>query len=94
MRNRSPPEGSIAEAYLMEECVTFCSRYLEDVESKFNKIRRSDDICGDRIVEFQIFSNLGRHIGRQDCISLPKEIISKAHRYVLFNCSEVESFIK
>ncbi|XP_074352365.1 uncharacterized protein LOC141691534 [Apium graveolens] len=28
VRNRSKPEGSIAEGYLAEECVTFCSRFL------------------------------------------------------------------
>ncbi|KAE8734333.1 hypothetical protein F3Y22_tig00000773pilonHSYRG00216 [Hibiscus syriacus] len=27
-RNKSYPEGSIAEGYLAEECMTFCSRYL------------------------------------------------------------------
>ncbi|XP_057249394.1 uncharacterized protein LOC125495744 [Beta vulgaris subsp. vulgaris] len=27
---RSRPEGSIAEGYMMEECLTFCSRYLHD----------------------------------------------------------------
>ncbi|XP_074359754.1 uncharacterized protein LOC141699836 [Apium graveolens] len=28
VRNRRKPEGSIAEGYLAEECVTFCSRFL------------------------------------------------------------------
>ncbi|KAK5793831.1 hypothetical protein PVK06_034990 [Gossypium arboreum] len=32
-RNKRYPEGSIAEGYLAEECMTFCSRYLEDVWS-------------------------------------------------------------
>lgn len=96
VRNRSYPEGSIVEAYMMEECVNFCSRYLEDVETKFNKIHRNDDThseSGESIVEFPIFSNPGHHIGRRNSIALEKEIITKAHQYVLFNCGEIESFI-
>ena len=34
LRNKSHPEGSIAEWYIAEECATFCSRYLHDVEIK------------------------------------------------------------
>ncbi|XP_020249742.1 uncharacterized protein LOC109827184 [Asparagus officinalis] len=37
VRNRSRPEGSIAEGYLMEEATIFCARYLDDVESKLNR---------------------------------------------------------
>ena len=33
LRNRARPEGSIAEAYVSAECITFCARYWEDVES-------------------------------------------------------------
>ncbi|XP_075100759.1 uncharacterized protein LOC142176620 isoform X2 [Nicotiana tabacum] len=29
VRNCACPEGSIAEAYIANECMTFCSRYLE-----------------------------------------------------------------
>lgn len=94
VRNRSRPEGSIAEGYLMEECLNFCSRYLENVETKFNKTHRNDDTHGESTVEFPIFSNPGHHIGRTDCVVLDKEIISKAHQYVLFNCGETESFIE
>ncbi|KAK1379855.1 hypothetical protein POM88_026599 [Heracleum sosnowskyi] len=36
VRNRSKPEGSIAEGYLAEECLTFCSRFLSgDAVPKF-----------------------------------------------------------
>ncbi|KAK2993241.1 hypothetical protein RJ640_015720 [Escallonia rubra] len=44
VRNRSRPEGSIAEGYWLEECVTFCSRYLnDDIETKLNRPVRLDD---------------------------------------------------
>jgi hypothetical protein len=34
--NKACPEGSIAEGYISEECVTFCSRFLEDIDTKIN----------------------------------------------------------
>ena len=36
VRNRSKPEGSIAEGYLADECVTFCSRFLGGEEGNSN----------------------------------------------------------
>ncbi|GJS30699.1 hypothetical protein Tco_0491319 [Tanacetum coccineum] len=36
VRNKAKPEGSIAEGYVAEEALTFCSRYLkDDVETDF-----------------------------------------------------------
>ncbi|XP_025661460.1 uncharacterized protein [Arachis hypogaea] len=40
VRNRAQAEASIAEGYLAEECLTFCSRYFEDIETRFNRARR------------------------------------------------------
>ncbi|KAM2684022.1 hypothetical protein EV1_045569 [Malus domestica] len=34
VRNKGYPEGSIAEAYLVDECLSFCSMYLRGVESR------------------------------------------------------------
>ncbi|XP_020979528.1 uncharacterized protein LOC110272063 [Arachis ipaensis] len=46
VRNRSHPEGSIAEGYLANECINFCSRYLhEDVQTRFNRVPRNNDEC-------------------------------------------------
>ncbi|KAK2653264.1 hypothetical protein Ddye_013120 [Dipteronia dyeriana] len=43
VRNKARPEGSIAKGYLADECVTFCSRYMDGVETKFNKSERNYD---------------------------------------------------
>nr|GEV52098.1 hypothetical protein [Tanacetum cinerariifolium] len=43
VRNRVQPEGSIAEAYIKDECLTFCSRYFEGVETLFNRPSRYDE---------------------------------------------------
>jgi hypothetical protein len=41
VRNRSRPEGSIAKAYVADECLTFCSKYLDDVDTIFNREPRN-----------------------------------------------------
>jgi hypothetical protein len=41
VRNRSQPEGSIAEAYVANECLTFYSKYMDDVDTRFNREPRN-----------------------------------------------------
>ena len=36
VRNKAQAEGSIAEGYMAEEALTFCSRYLDGIETVFN----------------------------------------------------------
>ncbi|GJX69780.1 hypothetical protein Tco_0305507 [Tanacetum coccineum] len=38
VRNKSKPEGSIAEGYVAEEALTFFSHYLKGVETRFNHL--------------------------------------------------------
>ena len=54
VRNRAHPEASIANGYIMEECMTFCARYLDDVETKSSRPIRNFD--GD--------DRLGRSVGK------------------------------
>ncbi|GKA70838.1 hypothetical protein Tco_0776977 [Tanacetum coccineum] len=37
------PEGCIAEAYIAEEALTFCSHYLRNVPTRFNRPDKNDD---------------------------------------------------
>ncbi|XP_024020014.1 patatin-like protein 3 [Morus notabilis] len=41
VKNRARPEGSIAEAYILNEALTFCSLYLTGVETRFNRLARN-----------------------------------------------------
>jgi hypothetical protein len=43
VRNKTHPEGSIAEGYILEECLAFCSRFL-DVDTKDNHVDRHEII--------------------------------------------------
>jgi hypothetical protein len=36
VRNKAHPEGSIAEGYISEECMVFCSLLLKDVNTKLS----------------------------------------------------------
>lgn len=82
--NRTYPEASIANAYILEECMTFCSRYLEDAETKLNRPGRNDD--GD--------NTIGRCMGKETYFTLDYVTRMQAHRYVLFNREAIESYLE
>ncbi|KAL4021062.1 hypothetical protein IC575_019851 [Cucumis melo] len=69
VRNKARPEGSIAEAFIMNECLTFCSMYLIGIETRFNRNPRNDDSmnrqlgCGD----FDVFKQNVRPMGGVSC---------------------------
>ncbi|XP_042437085.1 uncharacterized protein LOC122023056 [Zingiber officinale] len=89
VRNKSRPEGSIAEGYLVEECLTLCSRYLHGgVETRLNRMTRNSDRCDPCEV------GIGHSIGSAKVISLEYKLRSQAHRYILFNHDEVQEFIR
>ncbi|CAN6703240.1 unnamed protein product [Malus baccata var. baccata] len=46
VRNKGRLESSIAEAYLVDECLSFCSMYLRDVESRRTRKCRNEDGIG------------------------------------------------
>ncbi|KAL3806498.1 hypothetical protein ACJIZ3_000585 [Penstemon smallii] len=94
VRNRSRPEGSIAEGYLAQECMGFCSLYLSDeVDTRFNQLGRNDDRGGSTREGLDIFSRVGRPLGKAVPKVLDEQILEKAHRYVLFNCDAVLPYI-
>jgi len=43
VRNKARMKGSIAKAYVADECLTFCSRYLHRAETRFNRPERNED---------------------------------------------------
>jgi hypothetical protein len=44
VRNKAHLEGFIAEGYIVEECLTFCSRFL-DVDTKLNRADHHESIA-------------------------------------------------
>ena len=95
VRNKAKPEGSIAEGYLAEESLTFCSRYIEDIETRFNRPRRVCDKTGDNEPFLSsIFPQGGKPVGGSSNFTLTQMQKLQAHRYVLLNCPIVTPFVE
>ncbi|XP_019251295.1 PREDICTED: uncharacterized protein LOC109230226 [Nicotiana attenuata] len=97
VRNRAYPEGSIAEAYIENECMAFCSRYLEGGDSRSYCSRKcSDEIEHETSKEECLFRTVGKSYGGVDVFELDEKTWLQAHRHVLFNCESevVENYKK
>ncbi|XP_019259987.1 PREDICTED: uncharacterized protein LOC109238017 [Nicotiana attenuata] len=97
VRNRACPEGSIAEAYIANECMAFCSRYLEGGDSRsYCSTKWSDEIEHETNKEESLFPTVGESYGRVDVFELDDKTWLQAHRHVLFNCESevVENYKK
>ena len=78
VRNKATPEGSITQGYIVEECLTFCLRYMHGIETIFTRpIRMVENSTG---VVFYFTPS-------------QTELI-QAHRYILFNCANIGHFRK
>ena len=104
VRNRCRPEGCMAECYLAEECLTFCSRYLHDgVKTRLDRRSTHYISCEMNSSEDQtsFFPKVGHPIGGRKALKgkaflLDQESLKQAHRYIVFNCGceQVEKYIE
>ena len=85
MTNKAQPEGSMAEGYHVEETNNFCSKYLEEMETFFNRLRRNDvlDTTG------YLFDTAGRVVGMEKDVRLDAKSLEQAHRYILIHSNEI-----
>ena len=94
MANKAHPEGSIAEAYISKECTTFCSMYLDGVETLFNRPEWNYDM-GDRGPGLAVFTQTVRPFGlmtRASDVSVAEREL--AHWFVLHNSTEVDKNVE
>ena len=57
MHNETYLEGFIVEEYIVEECLTFCSRYFKSIETAFNgPVRNVEESMG-AVVSITLDSN-------------------------------------
>ncbi|WOH00653.1 hypothetical protein DCAR_0520026 [Daucus carota subsp. sativus] len=95
IKNKARVEGSMCNAYLVEEASTFCSHYFEQhVQTKHRKVPRNDSSGGGESFEgnFSIFSHPGRASGCANVRYLDDREYMAAHNYVLLNCPEVAPY--
>nr|GMD07948.1 uncharacterized protein LOC109179592 [Ipomoea batatas] len=99
VKNKAKVEGSISNAYLVEEASSFCSYYFEDhVSTKHIIVPRNADgseyIVDEHEETLSIFKYSGRAFGKAKVRYMTDEEYKAAQTYVLLNCSEVEPFIE
>lgn len=86
VRNRARPEGCIAECYLAEERMLFCSGYIKQAAEMGVRHTRNEDFEDEIIV--------GHPISEGKDIILHDDMLQAAHRYMLFNTTEVEPYLQ
>ena len=69
-------KGCIVEEYIVEECLTFCSRYMEGVETIFSRPTRT----------------MEESTGVVSSVALDNRELTQAHRYMLFNSKNIYQF--
>ena len=99
VRNKAHPEGSIAEAYLADECMTFCSRYIVGFDTKHNLSSRdeeNEELAGHPGVEegSTLFPHDEKPLGKPRSSVIRGVAKVHAHIYVLFNCSDVNPYLR
>ena len=94
VRNKSRPEGSIAEGYIIEECMFFCSKYLHDIDTRFNQPERNADDENNEYKGLSVFAPSGVSLGKAKCKSLSEQELTQIREYILKNCDEAQQFVK
>ncbi|CAL8992425.1 unnamed protein product [Prunus brigantina] len=82
VRNRAKPEGSIIEAWVQYESLTFCGMYLKDVDTAFNRPQRNND-GGMRNETLSVFAQSARPFG--DPVKKLKSSNSPSYSEELYN---------
>jgi hypothetical protein len=85
VKNRAHPEGSIAEGYKTEECMTFCSRFIQ-VTTRFTRPSRNPE-PSDMIKDMYLFNSAGESIGK--VALLPNLTINFLFRRIDMSCDIV-----
>ncbi|XP_074555688.1 uncharacterized protein LOC141811568 [Curcuma longa] len=95
VRNKARVEGSICNAYLVEEATSFCSYYFADnVNTRHRKNPRNyDDTQPIDPSLLSIFKFPGKPFGASNSRWLNQQEYHAARTYILLNCEEVKPYI-
>ena len=86
VRNRHHLEGCIAESYIVEEAIEFCSDFLSRIDPIGLAINRLDASLDN--------SSFGRPLSSRVSFRSEQDLLYQAHRYVLANTIDVQPFIE
>ena len=94
VRNKAHPEGSVAEGYILEECLTFCSRFL-DMDTKLNRVDRHESIAVNEPPSgLSIFAAMDYKSRGQTVQILERDEMRKMKQYIISNCDEAKPWIE
>ena len=95
MHNKARPEGSIVEAYVATESVTFYSVYFDDIETRFNyEDYNTDREWDDNEPTLSIFKQTIRPTSAKRYEFMDMNELSKVYFYVLNNYKKIKDFIE
>jgi len=96
VRNKACPEGSIAEGYISEECLTFCSRFFEDVSTKLNRPDHQErSAVSEPPSGLSVFSSMDFSKKRSGQVeSASSDDLRMMRHYILSNCAEAIPWIE
>ncbi|KAI9071810.1 hypothetical protein K1719_046229 [Acacia pycnantha] len=94
IKNPRYVEGSITEAYLVEEAAKFASYYYPpEMMSRWRGVPRNDD-AGDTRDQKSIFNFPGRVVGKRSRSTLDGRDKRVAEWYILNSCEEAAQYLK
>ena len=90
--NRARPEGSIAEAYILKECINNWSLYIDRIETVHNRKERNEDL-GESSEGLIVFSQTAWPTGgRRNDDNLSCALLDTAHCYLSIYIYKTEAF--
>jgi len=90
VRNKACPEGSIAEGYISEEFLTFCSGFFEDVSTKLNRSdRQENSAVSEPPSGLSVFNRMDFSKKRSGQVEFASfDDLRMMRHYILSNCDE------
>jgi hypothetical protein len=94
VRNKGHLEGSIAEGYISEECLTFCSRFF-NIDTKLNRVdRHASTAMTEPPAGLSIFNEIDYKRRGQNLHVFDGYEIQKMKQYILSNYDEVNYLVE
>lgn len=78
VRNKNRPEGCIAQCYIVEEAIEFCSEFLAEQHA----------------IGVPSTKNEEKPIGKGNICEVDRLSLDQAHLYVLHNTNDVQPYIE
>lgn len=95
VRNKACPEGSIAEGYISEECLTFCARFFEDVSTKVNRPERQENSqVSAPPTGLSIFGSMQYSKNKFHIETASYSDLHRMRHYIISKCDEAMPWVK